>query len=258
MILSDQHWRHPPPELSLSAQDVHAWRASLKQPPEDMRELMRALSDDEVVRAERFHFERDRRRFIVGRGVLRAILGRYLGAEPRQVRFDYADHGKPYLSGKFSGRLFFNLAHSHELALYAFTREREIGVDVERVHPLEDAEQIAARFFAKKEVAAFRNVPESQKLEAFFNCWTRKEAFIKAIGDGLTYPLDQFEVSLIPAQPARLLSVQGSITKATHWSLEALIPDAGYVGAIIVQGQGWQLKCWQWSGYLYSADYSFP
>ena len=186
----DQLWRPSPPDGRLPAQEINVWRVSLEQPVECVERLSRILSTDERMRAERFHFDRERKRFIVSRGALRTILGRYLGVGPDQLRFRYGPHGKPCLSEEFDRcALGFNLAHSNDLALYAFASGRKVGIDVEHVHPIPDAEQIAARFFSKYENAVLRELPESQRLEAFFNCWTRKEAFIKAIGDGLTSSL---------------------------------------------------------------------
>jgi 4'-phosphopantetheinyl transferase len=212
-----------------------------------VRELAQTLSYDEMVRAEHFRFERDRRRFIVGRGVLREILGCYLGFDPQQVRFRYDSRGKPYLVERLDKYgLRFNLAHSHKLALYAFTCGREIGVDLEYIRPMPDAEQIAARFFSTFEYTALRMLPENRKMEAFFNCWTRKEAYIKAIGDGPARHLDQFEVSLILGEPAQLLSVEGDPEEAARWSLKALAPGTGYVAAVAVEGHNWRLTCWQW------------
>ena len=247
MTMFNHRWHLPPPDLALSRDDVHVWRASLKQPPERGRQLAQTLSCDEMMRAERFRFERDRRRFVVGRGVLRTILGRYLGVEPGQMQFRYDPRGKPHLAEAVGGcGLQFNLAHSHELALYAFTRDREIGVDLEYVRPMPDAEEIAARFFSTRENAVFRVLPKSQKLEAFYNCWTRKEAYLKAIGDGLARPLDQFDVSLAPGDPAMLLHVEGDPLETARWSLQALTPAVGYVAAVAVEGRGWRLACWQW------------
>ena len=246
MMAPDDQWRLSPPDLALSNEDVHIWRASLEQPAGLVHQLSQLLSHDEQTRAARFHFERDRRRFIVGRGALRIMAGRYLGADPDQLRFRYESHGKPYLSVEFNHcGLGFNLAHSNELAVYAFTRGRELGIDVEYIHSLPDAEQIAARFFSAQENVALHTLPESQRLEAFFNCWTRKEAYIKAIGDGLSHPLDQFQVSLSPEEPARLLNVEGSPAEATRWSMASWAPTPGYVAALVVDGSGYHLKCWQ-------------
>lgn len=242
-------WRFPLPGLVFSSDHVHVWRASLEQPAARVHQLVQTLSDDERIRAERFRFDRDWRRFIVGRGVLRTILGHYLGVEPGQLQFRYGSRGKPYLAGEFGNcALQFNLAHSHELALYAFTYGREIGIDLEYIRSMPDAEQIGARFFSMRENAALGVFPRSQKLEAFFNCWTRKEAYLKATGDGLARPLDQFDVSLSPGEPARLLHVEGDVQETARWSLQALAPACGYVATLAVEGHDWHLACWQWPG----------
>jgi 4'-phosphopantetheinyl transferase len=142
--------------------------------------------------------------------------------------------------------LSFNLTHSHQLALYAVTRRREIGVDLEYVRADFADEQIAERFFSPREVAALRTVPENLLKEAFFHCWTRKEAYVKAKGEGLSIPLDQFDVSLAPGEPALLLSTRDDPQEADRWSLQALFPGSGYVAALAVEGRTWRLKCWQW------------
>ena len=244
---SEPQWHLPPPELVLSSADVHVWRVPLEQPRARVRQLVQTLSDDERARAGRFHLERARRRFTVGRGVLRGIVGRYLGLKPGQVQFRYDPRGKPYLSeGSGDGALRFNLAHAHELALYAFTWGREVGVDLEYVHPMPEVTQIGTRFFSPRENAVLSTVPEGQRLEAFFHCWTRKEAYLKAIGEGLSRRLDQFDVSLFPGEPARLLHVEGDPQEAARWSIQALTPGVGYVAAIVVERQGWQMRYWDW------------
>ena len=246
MMAPDDPWRLPPPDLALSNEEVHIWRTSLEQPAGLVHQLSQLLSHDEQTRAARFHFERDRRRFIVGRGALRIMVSRYLSVDPDQLRFRYESHGKPYLSAEFNHcDLRFNLAHSNEVAVYAFTLGRELGIDVEHIRSLPDAEQIATRFFSAQENVALHTLPESQRLEAFFNCWTRKEAYIKAIGEGLSHPLDQFQVSLSPEEPARLLNVEGSLEEVTRWSMTSWVPAPGYVAALVVEGSGYHLECWQ-------------
>jgi len=240
-------WTPPPADLTLSSDDVHVWRAALDQPESRIRQFAHCLSADERARAERFHFERDRRHFIVGRGLLRAILGCYLSIEPHRLEFCYGSHGKPELGETSVGRrLRFNLSHSQGLVLYGVTRDREIGIDLERIRPIPKAEQIAQRFFSARENAVFRALPPGQGSEAFFNCWTRKEAYIKAVGDGLARPLDRFDVSFAPGEPARLLHVEGDPQEASRWGLLALTPAAGYVAALVVEGHGWRLACWEW------------
>jgi 4'-phosphopantetheinyl transferase len=182
-------------DLALSSTDIHVWRVAPDQPERIVQQLHLALSTDEQARASRFHFERDRTRFVVGHGALRVILGRYLGLEPDQVRFEYGPHGKPLLAPPGSNGLCFNASHSQGLGLCAVAQQREIGVDLEHMHPVADAEQIAERFFSAQENAALRALPANQRQEAFFNCWTRKEAFIKAVGDGLSHLLNQLGVT---------------------------------------------------------------
>jgi 4'-phosphopantetheinyl transferase len=249
MMAGNEGWGLPPANLGLSNDEVHVWRACLAQPAVTLKRLAQTLSADEQRRAERFYFERHRRHFIVARGVLRVILGHYLGLEPHQVRFTYGAQGKPALvvcEGQSS--LDLNLSHSQELALYAVTRRRQVGVDVECIRPIPDAEQIAARTFSAQEYRVWRTLPEATKQEAFFNCWTRKEAYVKAIGDGLRRPLDQFDVSLAPGEPAELLNIAGHPEEAAQWSIQELRSAPGYAAALAVKGHGWHLMCWQWVG----------
>ena len=240
-------WPYPPADLALVNNEVHIWRASLDQPAWRIQKLAQMLTEDEYKRAERFHFEQHRQRFIAGRGILRTILSCYLGIEPSLLQFCYGHRGKPALAAIDADKaLRFNLSHSEGLAMYAIARDREIGIDLEYIRCVPDAEQIAARFFSCRENAVFRALPPEQKQAAFFNCWTRKEAYIKAIGDGLAFSLDQFDVSLSPGEPARLLGIKGSSAAAAHWSLQELTPAPGYVAALAVEGHGWSLICWQW------------
>jgi 4'-phosphopantetheinyl transferase len=232
-----------PPNLKLKDNEVHVWKASLDQPESIVQMLEQRLSVDEKQRAGRFYFEKDRRHFIIGRGLLRTILGWYLSIEPIQIRFRYGRNGKPELSDNFGEvTIKFNLSHSDNIAFYGFTRSGRIGVDIERVRAIPDMEQIGARFFSEKENAFFRSLPSSKKAATFYNCWTRKEAFIKAVGDGLTLPLNTFDVTFVPGEPAELTIDVGNLHEGTHWSLHALKPAPGYVGAIAVEGHGRLLK----------------
>lgn len=241
-------WCPPPEVLTLGKDEVHVWRASLSLPPPRVQSLQRTLVAEELMRAERYCFQRDREHFIVARGLLREILGWYLRVEPGQLRFSYGPHGKPDLAQEMDGDgLHFNVAHSDGLALFAVGRGRRIGVDLERLRPELASERIAEQFFSPREVAVLRALPTDVQPEAFFNCWTRKEAYLKAIGNGLALPLDQFDVSLTPGEPAALLSVSGGPESACHWSLREVDVGLGYIAAVAVVGQGWQLKCWQWT-----------
>ncbi len=239
-------WQHPSADLTLPNGEIHLWCASLNQSPECIQRLEQTLSKDEHLKAKHFYFEKDKSQFIVSHGILRIILNRYLGFKPNQFDFSYSSYGKPYLTKRFGdGNLKFNLAHSHELALYAFTRVSEIGVDIEYIQSLIDTDQIATRFFSANEYAIFSELPTSQKQEAFYICWTRKEAYIKAIGDGLAHTLDKFDVSLTPGKQARLLRVEDNPKEASRWSLVSLTPAPNYVAALAVEGHDWHLSCWQ-------------
>jgi 4'-phosphopantetheinyl transferase len=245
-IPTDCEWRFPDKDISLSDRDVHVWRASLDQSPDCVDQLAQALSPDEQMRAERFYFDRDRKRFMVARGLLRTILSYYLGVEPSQLQFCYGSHGKPALAEAFDeSRIRFNLSHSQGLALYAVTRDREIGIDLEQIRSMPKAEQLAERFFSAPEYEILRTLPMHLKEEAFFNAWTRKEAYLKASGKGLAQSLEQIEVSLEPGESAKLLSIAGSPQKASAWSIQELLPASGYVGAVVVEGHNWHLTCWQ-------------
>lgn len=243
-----QKWPSRPGKLSLPTTCVDVWLGSLEQPPEVVESLRDPLSTDERARADRFHFEKDRRHFIVARGGLRKLLGSYLGIAPNVIRFDYADHGKPRLAVALRQQLpqlKFNLAHSGGLAVYAFTTLGEIGVDLERIKPELIGDDIARRFFSAAEVASLDRLDAQARALAFFTCWTRKEAFIKAKGMGLTLALDQFDVSLSPGEPAALLGTRWNENEAARWSLRALEIGTGYVGAVALEAHDWRLNCWE-------------
>jgi medium-chain acyl-[acyl-carrier-protein] hydrolase len=240
-------WEPAAEPPALGEGGVHVWRVRLDQPEKCRSELRRLLSADEEVRARRFHFRRDRDRFVVCRGALRTLLGRYLAHDPRRLRFAYGAHGKPALAaGGAAGRLSFNVAHSDGLALVAVTRGREVGVDLERVRPGLAAEEIAARYFSPREFEALRALPRSLRPEAFFHCWTRKEAYLKATGAGVARALDRFDVTLRPGDPAALLENRDDPAEARRWSLRELVPGPGFVGALAVEGRPGRLWCGDW------------
>ncbi len=238
----------PPPERPVALDDeVQVWRIFLDLPASEIDEMKGVLSNEEKARAARFAFEKHRARFISGRASLRRILARYLGRAPQRLEFGYGHRGKPYLKDDPPGNpLRFNLSHSSELALLAVVGSRDIGVDVERVRAVQYHLKIAGRFFSPGEVATIRALPPEVQYEAFFNCWTRKEAYIKALGDGLAYPLDAFEVSLAPGTPAALLRVNDDPNASTEWFMKALDPGHGYVGAVALKGTGYRVTRWEW------------
>lgn len=234
---------HVPPLLE---GDVHVWLADVSHRGEPLEQLASILSEDERERAARFYFERDAIRWMASRVVLRSILGKYLGVAASEVRFQVWPRGKPELSAPLGPRLQFNASHSDRLALYAMARSGRVGVDIERVRPLPDLEAIAGRMFSPHERQALGAVSSTRRCAAFFDCWTRKEAYIKALGDGLTYPLERFTVSLIPGAPPRLEDVQDDPAEAGRWCLTALAPAPGYTAALATEGRPARLHCAQW------------
>jgi 4'-phosphopantetheinyl transferase len=228
------------PRLQLSADDIHVWLAKLDDYSADSLKLL--LGEDELTRAARFHFEKDRNHYIVARAWLRKLLAAYQGVNPRELGFSYAEKGKPALKESQRSLLSFNLAHSGGMAIYAFSRNREIGVDLELIREDLADEKIAERFFSEREIGDLRSLPAELRKRAFFDCWTRKEAYIKARGDGLSMPLDEFDVSFVPGSGAALLRNHKDPTEVARWSMKSLTVPDGYVAALVAEGQDWQLK----------------
>jgi 4'-phosphopantetheinyl transferase len=243
--VADSIWQVPDGRVELPLDEVHVWRASLDQ-PQRLESFFALLAADEKARAARFYFQRDREHYTVARGLLRTLLSRYLNVRPSGLTFSYGPQGKPFLADGSGGDLRFNISHSHGLALLAFTRGRELGIDLERIRADAAGEQIAERFFSASEVAVLRQLPASQQTDAFFNCWARKEAFIKARGEGLSLPLDQFCVSLVPGEPAVLLSAEISAHEAERWAMAEIVAGVEFKAALAVEGRDWRLRCWQW------------
>jgi 4'-phosphopantetheinyl transferase len=239
-------WVEPAGRPALDADAVHVWRIALAVPDAEQAERAAVLARDEVARAARFHFERDRRRWTAARGAVRAVLAGYAGVPAASLAFRVGPHGKPALDGPAArAGLDFNVSHSGDLALCAVTHERAVGVDVEAIRPDFATGEVARRFFAPAEVAALEALPPAERVEAFFACWTRKEAYIKARGTGIALGLDRFEVSLAPGRPVALLATQDGPVAAARWRLGALAPGEGYAGALVTDGPA-RLACWQW------------
>jgi 4'-phosphopantetheinyl transferase len=243
MLAEETDWipaRTPPP---LVAGIVHVWRARLDVFQPALLQLTGWLSPEERARAARFHFEHLRQRYAAGRGLLRWLLGAYLAAPPESLAFSYSARGKPALQpAARQASIAFNLSHSDDLALFAFARAERLGVDVERIRPDIACTELAERYFSPSEAAALRRLSQEQQQAAFFETWTRKEAYIKATGEGLSTPLDQFDVSLGPQAAAVLISINGSRAEAARWSLHALQPAAGYAAALAIEGHGWRVE----------------
>lgn len=245
---SSRHiWQTPLAHPLLGSGEVHVWRAALDMPEAQLQQLQNLLADDEIRRAERFFSADDRNHFIAARGLLRTILGRYLNRDPQQLCFSYGERGKPALEPAMGlGDLRFNLAHSHGLALYAVTARRDVGIDLERIRSNIACEQIAQRFFAAPEAAAILAAPAPERLQTFFAHWTIKEAYIKALGQGLWQSLDGFTVVLDIDDTVTLTVPEQASQDVTHWSIRRIFPHPEYAAAVAAAGQDWQLVCWQW------------
>jgi 4'-phosphopantetheinyl transferase len=229
-------------DLQISGAEVHVWRVPLDSPDAVLQPLVANLSLDERARAEKFLFDRDRNAYITARGVLRQLLARYLHRPPSELQFAYESRGKPFLAIPSQDQpVNFNVAHSRNTALLAFTAGSPVGVDVEFIRTDIASEEIAVRYFAPQEVAELRAVPLEQRPAAFFLGWTRKEAYVKALGNGLQIPLASFCVSLTPAHPATLESADSS-----RWTLRNLSPGPSYAGALVAEGKNWNLRCFDW------------
>jgi 4'-phosphopantetheinyl transferase len=237
--------RSPAAGLELGPGTIHVWSIRLDPPAGQVERLGRFLSADEWQRANRFRFEKHRRQYVVGRGALRELLAAYLGTRPERVQLTYGPRGKPFLAPDPGAKgLQFNLSNSDELALAGFVLGPEIGVDVEYLRPMQDCEQIAERFFSESERRVLRDIPFPAKQEAFFNCWTRKEAYLKAVGEGLAAPLDSFDVTLALGEPPRMLTLEGDPERAARWVFHHLRPAADYIGAVAIEGGTWEVETW--------------
>jgi 4'-phosphopantetheinyl transferase len=233
-----------PSDPNPAREDLHIWAVELDACAEAIDCGRDVLSDEERERADRFRFEKHRNRFTIGRACLRQILSRYLGEPAASLSFEHGPNGKPRLAGGFNG-LQFNLAHSETLALVAVTQIGEVGVDVEEVRVLPDFDELVSRFFSARETAAFEQLSEEEKPAAFFNLWTRKEAFLKATGEGIGHGLNRVEVSFLAGEAARFAQLPEDLAVGKNWILRELAPADGFVGAVTVGGEIKRLECWR-------------
>jgi 4'-phosphopantetheinyl transferase len=236
----------PNETLKIGNKEVHLWWGTDEVSGEQVSLLSQLLSETERIRADRYHFPIDRRRFIVRHGALRILIGRYLSIGPKQIKYHVNRYGKPFIENSSQEiSLLFNLSYSNQMVLYAFTRGRRIGVDIEFMKSIPDMDAVAHNLFSSKEKAEISALPACQRQEAFYKCWTQKESFVKALGDGLSRRLDQFDVSVKPETPAELKSTDWDQYEAARWSLKTLTLVPGYTASLAVEGSGWSLCCWQ-------------
>lgn len=226
---------------------VHVWSVDLEQRPEDVAGLGRSLSRDETARARAFRSPAHQRRFVVARGALRSLLSERLDTPPSAIRFTYGDHGRPELPDlQNPADIRFNVSHSHELALIAVTAGARVGVDVEHVRPLRDLDALISRFFSAEEARSLAPLAPQDRLAAFYACWTRKEAYLKATGSGLTVPLDRFTVSVAPGEAPRMVHIDGDAAAAKAWRLVDVSPRAGYCATLAVEATDGQVVANHW------------
>lgn len=255
-------WQLPEIQVSLSDHELHIWKSSLNVDGQRFQFLKSLLSCDEQSRAERFYFVKDKNQFIVGRGVLRVLLGNYLDTDPQKVKFYYNEFGKPFLENQFSkNNLKFNLSHSKDMLVMAFAKNVDVGIDIEYVRSDIDVLRLARHFFSQREVSELLSISSYLMNDAFFNCWTRKEAFIKAKGQGLSIPLDKFDVSLSPGEPAKLIRLHDNPNEIAEWYLQELSNiGEGYISSIAIKGKPNRIYNWEYDGkfeliYRYSAQF---
>jgi 4'-phosphopantetheinyl transferase len=238
-------WKQTPPELSLSAETVDIWKIDLKLGNDHIFAHSKILSRAELDRADKYVSGKKSREFIITRSSLRIILGHVLGRHPGTLEFDYTRHGMPYLvPGTGSPDVRFSVSHSHDLALIAVTLDQPIGVDIEKVREEIDYESLARRFFSEQEHRAIMDYEGKGKPRAFFATWTRKEAIVKATGNGIASGLKQFDVSVDPDQPARLLATRWEKEIQSSWSLTNIEAGPDYMACLAMDGSSRPVQYW--------------
>jgi len=214
---------------------IHFWYCDFNQNRAKLESYHALLSQDEKIRSGRFKFDRDKECYVISRGILRLLLSTYLKLSPEDLVFGYTDFGKPFLSN--DSAIKFNISHSGNMAVFAFARNQEVGVDIEQIKDNFEVLELAHNFFSKNEIEVLENQSKEDLPRAFFRCWTRKESFIKAEGSGLSFPLDQFAVSLENDQQAELLNTQWDSKEKDHWQLFSFIPAQEYIAAVAIRSR---------------------
>lgn len=227
-------WVDPKIFPTIKVDEIHVWFALLDFSPEQLAKFYTTFSEKEKIRAQRFHFEKDRTRFTGARGILRKLLSQYLKCDPADIEFSYSSHGKPALVN--DPDLHFNVSHSQNVALFAFSKQFELGVDIETMEKFREISAIAKRFFTEEESKIIDSQNDEAQIQAFFNGWTRKEAFLKALGLGLSYPLKQVEVTMAASEPAKFIALYDNKLDIRQWSLYDLKPIDKFAAALVVKG----------------------
>lgn len=235
-----------PQTFDMNQAELHVWAILLARDDAELSDLYGLLNDEEKSKAVRFKFEKDRKNYVAAHGVLRRILGRYLQTAPENLNFEHNYYGKPFLPEN-PHNIEFNLAHSSDRALVAVAKTNAVGVDIERIRRAFASLDIAGHYFSPSEYDRLRSLPEHLHTKVFFDCWTRKEAFIKAVGQGLSYPLKNFEVTVAPDEAAKLLTVNDSAVEALRWQLFDLNAGEHFSAAVAIEsGTAVDLKFYKW------------
>lgn len=234
------HWPTPTTFPILKNNHTHVWCAGLEYSDEQLNNFFALLDPEEQARAQRFHFKKDRKHFIASHGILRKLLSAYLTVAPQALNFSYTDFGKPFLTDH--SELQFNLSHSQNVALFAMTLNHSVGVDIENINRECDMDAIAQRYFSAREYSILKNLSGTEKIQTFFNGWARKEAYLKAHGQGLSYSLDKVEVTMRIDEPAKFLAIHDEKENVSEWSLHALAPLANYAAALAVKNHSEKIE----------------
>lgn len=246
MKLQSDAWQMPSVQPRLEPGEIHIWRVCLDRERASARGFFEVLSADEKQKAGKYHFEQDRDNFVVARGILRQMLGGYLDMPPGEIRFSYSQYGKPALDfGMNANGLRFNVSHSNGLALYAVAREQEVGIDIECIDESFAIRPVAATCFSPSEMSVLDELPSDRQPAAFFSGWTRKEAYVKAVGEGVSMPLQEITVSLLP-DDLQISMAANDRSEARNWCLVTLPFDSDYAAALAVEESIGKLSCWQW------------
>lgn len=239
------NWLPPVSHPLLPGAAIHVWSIRLEEWTTHIPQFLQVLSNEELIKAARYHSSVDRTRFVTCRAVLRLLLSMYLHVPATQLRFCYGEFGKPALClSSHCSRLQFNISHAHEYALFAISENRSLGIDLEPLRSIAESRAIAMEFFSPQENQALSSLQEQEWDRAFLNCWTRKESFVKALGGGLSLSLNNFTITVQSGGPVRLLDFTGELSQPAHWSFRELQPVSGYIGALAAEGRDWELSCW--------------
>ena len=242
-------WSTKPKDRVLREGEVHVWLANLELEIYAMPKFLRDLSLTERTRAQRLQFDHDRRRFVIAKGLLRNLLGSYMGMKPYEIQFTLGPSGKPEIAQQLQTRhepIYFNQAHSGHLGMYAFCRSRRVGVDIEEVRPFPDMDQVAALLFSQHELDGFQKLGDEDRKKIFFDTWTCKEAFVKALGKGLTLPLNHFELAPACGTLNRIVQNHDRPLQPSNWFVKKIPVSDHFAAAVCAEGEGWKLHCSKW------------